>query len=480
VIDFKVEYVQSLIDKFSIVSRLPHIAISVDMLDTGIDIPEVVNLVFFKTVRSKTKFWQMVGRGTRLCPDLFGFGKNKTCFRIFDYCENLEFFSMNPATSSGSVAESLSKKLFENRVELIAELDKRHGDLADTDGRRSEQRSELRDEVAERLRLEVVAMNVNNFIVRPKRRLVEKYGGEGAWETLGDEEQGELVAEVAGLPSELVDDDQDAKQFDLLMLRLQLGLLRHERSFTRLSEEVREIAVALEEKVTIPMVRAELELILEVQTDEFWQDITTSILESTRKRLRTLMKFIERKKRRTQFADFTDELGEEIAVQLLPGAAGHDVERFREKTQYFLKAHDDDPVIRKLRWNEPLTAADLDALEKMLIEAGAATAADVSKIRTGSGLGLFVRSLVGMDREAAKRAFSGFLDGKAFTANQIHFVNLMIDDLTRGGWMNPTRLYESPFTDFSPKGVDGVFDSTQVTQLVSILDGIRDGCGLAC
>lgn len=275
-----------------------------------------------------------------------------------------------------------------------------------------------------------------------------------------------------------MDDDQDAKQFDLLMLRLQLGLLRHERSFTRLSEEVREIAAALEEKVTIPMVRAELELILEVQTDEFWQDITTTILESTRKRLRTLVKFIEKKKRRTQFADFTDELGEDIAVQLLPGAAGHDVERFREKTLHYLKGHENDPVILKLRWNEPLTAVDLDALEKMLIEAGAGTALDVSRIRAGSGLGLFVRSLVGMDREAAKRAFAGFLDGKAFTANQIHFVNLMIDDLTRGGWMNPTWLYESPFTDFSPKGVDRVFDSTQVTQLVSILNSIREAAAV--
>jgi type I restriction enzyme R subunit len=259
----------------------------------------------------------------------------------------------------------------------------------------------------------------------------------------------------------------------LLLLRLQLGLLRHERSFTKWSEEVREIAAALEEKVSIPMVRAELELILEVQTDEFWQDITTSILEKTRKRLRSLVKFIEKKKREKKFGDFEDELGDETAFELLPGASGHDVERFREKTQHFLKAHENDPVIRKLRWNEPLTAGDLDALEKMLIEAGAGTAEDVSRIRAGSGLGLFVRSLVGLDREAAKRAFAGFLDGKAFTANQIHFVTLMIDYLTQGGWMNPARLYESPFTDFSPKGVDGVFNSEQVAHLLGVLEDIQ-------
>ena len=167
-IDFQVEYAQSLIDDFSNPVRAPHIAISVDMLDTGIDIPEVVNLVFFKMVRSKTKFWQMVGRGTRLRPDLFGPGRDKRDFCIFDYCQNLEFFSQNPETTSGSANDSLSKKLFAGRVELIAELDKHCAPNGTSNPR-------LRDEVAERLRQEVEQMNVNNFIVRPKRKLVEKY-----------------------------------------------------------------------------------------------------------------------------------------------------------------------------------------------------------------------------------------------------------------------------------------------------------------
>ena len=116
VIDFQTEYVQSLIDSFSAETKAPHIAISVDMLDTGIDIPEIVNLVFFKMVRSKTKFWQMVGRGTRLRPDLFGLGRVKRCFYIFDYCQNPEFFSQNPDTVAGSANESLSKKLFSTSV----------------------------------------------------------------------------------------------------------------------------------------------------------------------------------------------------------------------------------------------------------------------------------------------------------------------------------------------------------------------------
>jgi type I restriction enzyme, R subunit len=282
-----------------------------------------------------------------------------------------------------------------------------------------------------------------------------------------------LIEDVAGLPSELVDDDQEAKQFDLLMLRLQLGLLRHEKSFTRWSEDVREIAGALEEKAAIPMVRAELELIIEVQTEEFWQDITTSILEDVRKRLRSLVKFIEKTKRQNIYTDFTDLIGEEREIELPGFEAGHDVERFRDKTQQFLRVHETDPVIHKLRWNEPLSRADLNALEKILVEAGAGTPDDLSKVRSGNGLGLFVREMIGLDREAAKRAFDGFLAGKTLTANQIQFVNLVIDYLTQSGWMRAAQLYESPFTDFSPRGVEGVFNSAQVTQLLSVLDNIR-------
>ena len=245
VIDFQVEYAQTLIDDFSNVAKAPHFAISVDMLDTGIDIPEVLNLVFFKLVRSKTKFWQMVGRGTRLCPSLLGPGKNKECFYIFDYCQNLEFFSQNPETTDGAAGESLSKRLFKARVELISVLDKGQ----ETPGK-TEPETHLRHDTAEFLRSQVAAMNVNNFIVRPKRNLVERYSESQAWDELDTDKQIELATDVAGLPSELADDDQEAKQFDLLILRLQLALLQHEPSFERLREQVLEIAGLLEEAAT--------------------------------------------------------------------------------------------------------------------------------------------------------------------------------------------------------------------------------------
>ena len=174
-----VPYAQTLIDDFSISDKAPHIAISVDMLDTGIDVPEVVNLVFFKMVRSKTKFWQMVGRGTRLRPDLFGPGNDKANFYILDYCGNLEFFSQDLPATEGRIQESLGKRLFVTRLELIGAIDQQADEL-DAGG--------VRTDTASRLQEEVTAMNVDNFVVRPKREYVEQYRLPEAWESLGPED----------------------------------------------------------------------------------------------------------------------------------------------------------------------------------------------------------------------------------------------------------------------------------------------------
>lgn len=471
VIDFQTEYVQSLIDTFSHPEKSPHIAISVDMLDTGIDIPELVNLVFFKLVRSKTKFYQMIGRGTRLRPDLFGPGKDKSFFYIFDYCQNLEFFSQNPNTVDGASAASLSERLFNYRLELITELEKTVESKSKHGGGGEEK--ELRAEFVDFLQQRVASMNVNNFIVRPKRRLVEKYGARSAWEKLGPQEIGELSTEVAGLPSEQEDEDQDAKLFDALMLRLELALLRVDHSFMVLRKDVEKIARGLLEKESIPMVRAQMPLIQEILTDEFWQDITVVLLENARRRLRSLVQFIDKSERRVVYTDFEDEMGEEIRVGL-PIGAGMDFERFRMKARHFLQQHENDGPIRKLRWNEPLTTGDLAQLEKMLIEAGAGTSEEIAKAKEDSfGFGLFLRALVGLDREAAQQAFAGFIEGTTLNANQLEFINMVIEHLTQRGWVDPSLLYESPFTDFNPLGVEGVFAAPQVTQLIGVLDTIK-------
>lgn len=243
-IDYSVSYAQSLIDDFSEPEKGPHIAVSVDMLDTGIDVPDVVNLVFFKIVRSRTKFWQMVGRGTRLRHNLFGPGEDKHEFLIFDYCQNLEFFGENPDRAESAGSAPIGERLFRARLDLVAELDgaKHEGDLG------------LRD----RLHAEVAGMNIDNFIVRPHRREVESFQARTAWDKLDADAREALSARVAGLPSAFLDDNLPAKQFDLLVLGSQLALLRGEATFARAQTRIRDLASSLEVLSNIPLVAKQL------------------------------------------------------------------------------------------------------------------------------------------------------------------------------------------------------------------------------
>ena len=282
------------------------------MLDTGIDVPEIVNLVFFKPVRSKTKFWQMLGRGTRLCPNLYGPDQDKQFFRIFDFCQNLEYFSQDVPADRGSTTPSLATRLFRRRVELVAELDKAEANkvpgfseppttsLNDT----ANALQQVRAGLVNGLRDEIAAMPDDNILVRPKRNLIKRYSKPDAWQALDETKTAELSREVAGLPSTIVDPDTAAKLFDELMLRLQLGRLRNSQDFPKLAERVREIAEALSIKAAIPMVADQLAFIDEIQTDEFWQDVTVAQLENARKKLRSLVKFIDKQAQKPIYTDF--------------------------------------------------------------------------------------------------------------------------------------------------------------------------------
>lgn len=479
VVTYKTEYAQSLIDDFSAKEKMPHIAVSVDMLDTGIDVPEVVNLVFFKVVRSKTKFWQMLGRGTRLCRDLFGPGAHKQNFFVFDLCQNLEFFSQDPPTSEGSSAQTLSARLFNARLDLIAELDQR---LLEVDAvfdkpeaRYGEQLTEerLRQDTAHLLHTRVAAMNPDNFVVRPQRQLIEKYAQAEAWKRLGQDARDELANRVANLPSELPDDDEEAKRFDMLVLRAQLCILQARPGFDALRQSIQAIAGALEEQMAIPAIHEHIILIQWVAGDEWWNDVTVPMLETVRRRLRALMKLLPKGRKSVVYGDFEDEIGDITTIELPQVTTGLNMSKFREKARRFLKAHESHVSLQRLRRNQALTPTDLAELERMLVEAGGTPPQIAEASKKSQGLGLFIRSLVGLDREASMQAFSQFIQGTTATPDQIEFIDLIVQELTVAGVMEPDRLFQSPFTDLNAQGPQGVFPSDKLTLIVDVLTDIR-------
>jgi type I restriction enzyme R subunit len=361
-------------------------------------------------------------------------------------------------------------------VSLIAELDNQaalgQSATEPAPSYSTESDEGVRAGTATLLQTTVAAMNLDNFVVRPRRRSVEKFAAAAAWKVLSTDDQAELASNVAGLPSELVDEDEEAKRFDLLILRTQLAILQASPDFARLRDQVRAIAGALELQEAVPAIKAEIVLIQAVAGEEWWNDVTTGMLENTRKRLRALVKLIEKAARKVVYTDFADEIGAETAVVLPEIANGLDLAKFKDKARQFLKAHEDHVSLQRLRRSQALTPLDLTELEQMLRQAGGSPEM-IGKVAAGSpSLGVFIRSLVGMDREAVYQAFNEFVTGTT-TPDQIEFVELIVSELTANGVVEAKRLYESPYLDISPQGPEALFTSAKVERMFQILEEIK-------
>lgn len=432
VIDNKTNYVQSLIDEFSDAKKLPQIAISVDMLDTGIDVPEVLNLVFFKKVMSKAKFWQMIGRGTRLCPGLLD-GEDKKKFYIFDFCGNFEFFRMRKGKPTANQMV-LQSAIFNLKVQLaykLQELEFQAPELAAF-------RTELVNDMVRKVR----ELNRENFAVRQHLKYVELYSEPDNYGAISYENTLQIREELAPLITP-DDDDPKAMRFDALVYGIELAYLegkKYPRARNDLLNKVRGIAGV----ANIPEIKAHSELINAILHTSYLEAAGINEFESIRTELRNLVKYIPIEKVRYD-TNFDDEI---LSMDWNKAELENDdLKNYKAKAEFYIRQHQDHLVIAKLRSNVPLTQTDVKALEQILwSEVG--TKADYEAEVGSKPLGEFVREIVGMDMKAAKEAFSKYLNDAALDSRQIYFVNQIVEYIVHNGLMKDLSvLQESPFTD---------------------------------
>ncbi|MDD4127536.1 MAG: DEAD/DEAH box helicase family protein, partial [Methanomicrobium sp.] len=458
IIDNYTNYAQSLIDDFSEPEKFPQIAISVDMLDTGIDIPEILNLVFFKKVLSKGKFWQMIGRGTRTCEGLID-GHDKECFYIFDFCGNFEFFSIN---QNGIIAKALlpvQSRIFSlvlNILKALSEIDCQTEELI-----------RFREKLVSKLTEKVNSLNRDNFAVKQHLAYIDRFRTKEAFNSLKDLDIYEINEHI--VPLITPDDDEiTAVTFDELMYHIELAYLT-KKSWNKAKKELKTRVNRLSNFSTIPEIKEKSPLIQKIRRGSYIEDAELKDFEHIRTELRNLMKYLKGDKKTIYTTDFEDEiLVHDIKA---PYTTGGELANYRQRVEEYLSSHQNEPAIQKLKTNSPITKKDMKDLARILwTEIGSHD--EYKNEAKQLSLGEFVRSITGIEKEAVNNAFSEYINSENLNSRQIDFVKKIIDYISKNGIMKDSSvLMESPFTDAG--SISEIFDMNEIITIRKIIATIN-------
>lgn len=433
VITHSVHNAEALITEF----KKPHsgldVAISVDMLDTGVDVPEVLNLVFFKPVYSPTKFWQMVGRGTRLCPNLFGAGVDKEHFYIFDYCGNISQFPAygKAGDTTGSRQKSLAERTFRTRAQLLAEAPE-----------------EVRGDVAKQLASAVATVPPDSILVPSESRAyLDTYTDPEAWTSADTPTLEDAVEKLAQLPFGNTGEDESSRRFDYLIYQLQLGLYEPAKNWEKLVTKVSNTAEALLAKTNIPHVAAAAETLDAVREPEWWEAVTYFDLEHARRVIRDIVRYLDKGKMNIVITDFEDELGELVHTELAAtGGTQRESSVVEEELRRALEGQTTNLALRKLRSAQQLTMQDLEELEQLLVDVHVDGATELAAAGRAE-LGLFLREIVGMDTDAVHTYFAELMNNTELNSMQRRFLNTVVREIIHNGVVEAQDLQRSPFDE---------------------------------
>lgn len=468
-IDNYVKYADDLILKFENDDEF-RIAVSVDMLDTGIDVPAVVNLVFFKPVKSKIKFVQMIGRGTRLCENLFGEGKDKTHFIIFDYCGNFEYFDAHPDGTDGMGGRSLSQRLFEVRLDILHELQR-------IEYQEQEFARSYYNKTKDLLHAAVYKIKGHSarMQVRAEMQYVDKYSDYATWESVSPLMVKEIKVHITPLLDSGLEGFDLSIAFDIRMLDIELSMLIQGNTgmATRDVKTVRQVAqYLLTEKASIPQVFAKAEQLKTLVNEQFWDAPSLEKLEQLRVDVRDLMQFLDKSPKKqidVNIDDTVEPSGYDGGDTII------DIRTYREKVLDYLIEHSDNEVIHKIQRLEPITNEDLKALEKILWEE-LGTKEEYEQTTDIDNLAVFVRSLIGLSQEAVNEKFGEYLNGNILNAQQQEFIRAIINYVRENGDISREDLIEkSPFDNYDILTLFG----DNITSVLTIVGILHDSVNVA-
>lgn len=471
------EFIQRFCDEEK--DRLPQIAISVDMMDTGIDAPSCVNLVFYKPVKSYAKFWQMIGRGSRLRPNLFGMGKDKERFLIFDLCGNFEFFKENPEGIETSSQKSLTEIVFGLKLRL-AEYLKTDAFIEEAD------LQQFRTELLNTLHSEISHLNKDRFDVKMRMQTVLEYGSENRelWNHLSKKDIKIIGEALAPLVRPAKGDVDLARFYDKLLYTLMIkGLETPNRaefvsSFTVPISKVAVISKKLLKKTAIPEVKEKEGLITKPLEEVFWKKDGIAHLEEIRKGIRNLVKYIDPSDQKYVTTDFEDSLDESQVTTndyvneppiTLSTPFTNNLHRLKE----LIRANKNNLTISRIRKGETITERELQSLETILFTDGIKKDAIEKEIGEQFNLVQFVISLMGLSADRVDGAFANFINLYQLNSVQIQFLDTIKLFLTKNGKIDPTKLYDSPFRNYHSMGIDGVFDEAQADTIFEIIENLN-------
>ena len=414
------------------------------MLDTGIDVPSILNLVFFKPVKSKVKFVQMIGRGTRLYKDLFGQGRDKTHFLIFDYCDNFNYFNEheNPPETT-SVQLSITQRLFNLRLALLCELQSiTHQEIEFNRAYYLKLKDELFADVAK------IKRNSYRLQVREEMRFVDKYADIDTWINISPIMHSEIERHITYLLDSDIAEDPKIKSFDARMFYVEISMLEtgNIKSASPHVKNIREICqFLLDEKSSIPQVLAKKTQLQQLSSQQYWNEPTIESLEMLRESVRDLMIFLDSSANNRKIdVHISDEIipnGDDSNITI-------DIRTYKQKVIDYLLEHSDSPVIKKIKNLEKINASDLKELERILwSELGSEE--DYKRTTNTKNLAVFIRSLVGLEQSAINEKFGAFLSGNVLNPQQQEFVKTIIDYVRENGNIELTDLANtSPFNEY--------------------------------